>query len=244
MSVDLFIERSNGASSPQEIFGLFDVEMRALGFNAGFSYSASPSSHARAYGLAPNALSTIHSSYAPQWCSHYVERRFLDRDPVVAAIGRREAPFAWNDLWGLSKAQAQFMDEARSDGGLRAGISVPIAIPNGRRFSINVAGDHVDAVDSPDVRSRVALMAVQAHIAFMSLVAPAVANDLSVTLTAREREVLLWAARGKSAEGTSDILNISARTVKFHRANAIANLGVSNLTVAVVKALRLSLINP
>jgi len=55
-------------------------------------------------------------------------------------------------------------------------------------------------------------------------------------LTAREREVLGWAANGKTAAETALILAISERTVEFHIANAIARLGAANKVQAVALA--------
>jgi len=55
-------------------------------------------------------------------------------------------------------------------------------------------------------------------------------------LSAREKECLYWAARGKSVEETSLILNISIETVKSHRKNTIKKLHVTNVTQAVFQA--------
>lgn len=62
-------------------------------------------------------------------------------------------------------------------------------------------------------------------------------ND-SHQLTPREREVLGWVARGKSASGVADILKIAKRTVDEHVQTAIRKLGAANRTHAVAIALR------
>ena len=51
-------------------------------------------------------------------------------------------------------------------------------------------------------------------------------------LTAREREVLFWVARGKSNSETAIILGISASTVGKHLERIYAKLGVENRTAA------------
>jgi LuxR family quorum sensing-dependent transcriptional regulator len=58
------------------------------------------------------------------------------------------------------------------------------------------------------------------------------------SLTPREREVLWWAAQGKSASEVAEILHISKRTVEEHTQNAIRKLGTDNRTQAVAIALR------
>jgi len=49
-------------------------------------------------------------------------------------------------------------------------------------------------------------------------------------LTLREREVLWWAAQGKSAWESGEILHITERTVDQHTQNAIHKLGAVNRT--------------
>ena len=61
-------------------------------------------------------------------------------------------------------------------------------------------------------------------------------------LTQREREVLWWAAQGKSAWEAGEILHIAKRTVDQHTQNAIRKLGAVNRTQAVATALRERLI--
>jgi DNA-binding CsgD family transcriptional regulator len=62
------------------------------------------------------------------------------------------------------------------------------------------------------------------------------------SLTLREREVLWWAAQGKSALDIAGILRITKRTVDEHIQNAGRRLGAANRTQAVAIALRERLI--
>ncbi len=62
------------------------------------------------------------------------------------------------------------------------------------------------------------------------------------SLTPREREVLWWAAEGKSAWEIGEILGIAKRTVDEHTQKAIRKLGAFNRTQAVAIALRQRLI--
>jgi LuxR family transcriptional regulator, quorum-sensing system regulator BjaR1 len=57
-------------------------------------------------------------------------------------------------------------------------------------------------------------------------------------LTPREREVLAWVARGKSAWEIGEILNIAKRTVDEHVQSAVRKLGAVNRTHAVALAIR------
>jgi DNA-binding NarL/FixJ family response regulator len=57
-------------------------------------------------------------------------------------------------------------------------------------------------------------------------------------LTARELEILKWAARGLSNKEMSEKLFISLRTVKAHMTNIFNKLGCSSRTDAIIKGLK------
>ena len=63
-------------------------------------------------------------------------------------------------------------------------------------------------------------------------------------LTPRERECLLWTAKGKTAWEVGQILAISDGTVVFHLKNATRKFNVFTKYHAVVKAIMLGLISP
>lgn len=60
----------------------------------------------------------------------------------------------------------------------------------------------------------------------------------ALTLTAREAEVLVWLAAGKSNRDIGDILGISSRTVNKHLEQVFAKLRVENRAAAAVIAVR------
>jgi len=57
-------------------------------------------------------------------------------------------------------------------------------------------------------------------------------------LTLREREVLQWAAAGKTANDVAEIMNITERTVTAHIVSAMDKLGAANKTQAVARAIQ------
>lgn len=69
------------------------------------------------------------------------------------------------------------------------------------------------------------------------------ALDVYDTLTAREREVLLLAAEGKTNAEIAERLFISTRTVESHRANLTRKLGLRTHTDLVLFAVRRGLIS-
>lgn len=59
-----------------------------------------------------------------------------------------------------------------------------------------------------------------------------------IPLSVREKQVLSWTARGKTAAQVGQLLFLSERTISFHVSRAIAKLGASNKTEAVAIAVR------
>lgn len=68
------------------------------------------------------------------------------------------------------------------------------------------------------------------------------ANVAAPELSAREREVLLWAAQGKTAWETAAILGISPKTVEFHLSNCGKKLGTASKSQTVLAAARKGLL--
>ena len=73
----------------------------------------------------------------------------------------------------------------------------------------------------------------------MSLAEAQEVNSAPVRLTARESEVLLWVARGKTNRDIADILGMSPRTVNKHLEHIFEKLGVETRTAAAAAARRL-----
>jgi DNA-binding NarL/FixJ family response regulator len=69
-------------------------------------------------------------------------------------------------------------------------------------------------------------------------------TEPTAALSEREREILAWAARGKTSGEIACILSLSKRTVDFHSDKAREKLGVATRIQAVIKALAEGMIAP
>lgn len=67
-------------------------------------------------------------------------------------------------------------------------------------------------------------------------------SALAVSLTPREREILVWVKDGKSTGDIASILKISQDTVKFHMKNVFQKLGATSRPQAIVIAIENKLI--
>jgi DNA-binding NarL/FixJ family response regulator len=63
-------------------------------------------------------------------------------------------------------------------------------------------------------------------------------RDESTRLTPRQREILQLLAEGKSAKDIATVLNISSRTVEFHKYRIMKDLGLKSAAELVHYAVR------
>jgi len=182
-------------------------------------------------------------NYPASWCDRYFERRYYEIDPVVRRTPTLLRPFLWDQLAAqhqLQPAEQMVLDESR-EAGLKHGVSVPLFGPLGRVSVLSFASQFEEAEPLHRINHLNAL-AWQFHIAFTELARPEQDSQLKIDLSNRERDCLRWTAEGKSSWDIGMILNISENTVNFHIKNAMRKLGTTSRTVAVVKAIRLNLI--
>jgi LuxR family transcriptional regulator, quorum-sensing system regulator BjaR1 len=196
----------------------------------------------------------------------YRDNRLLAVDACVARARRSNLPFTWNDVpiipyQGVRKSGAQKTMEFAYDHGYREGFVVPFHFSDSigrvnsslivffwsdklRRFRFMISRKKFDlhiimiywaqrAVDIVGKEFRDGARFAGRGFAF----------EGDEALSDREREVLSWAARGKSALDTSEIMTLSEQTVKTHIRNAVNKLRANNKTHAVTKAIYLGMID-
>ncbi len=211
-----------------------------LGFNR-FAY--------RAVRVPYNSDAPFYSTtYPEKWARRYTGQDYGAIDPVVNAAGRSLLPFVWDadEIHVFAtKAQRKFLAEG-AEFGVRSGVTIPI---HGRA---NEFASFTVTTDERRQNIRKLFAERQNQLIPIALHFHVAANERSgtkkdsapVRLTPRERECLLWTARGKSAWEVGEILSIAERTVVFHLANAMHKLGVHSKMYAVVKAIMSGLIYP
>ena len=119
-------------------------------------------------------------------------------------------------------------------------------LPDGKHFVLGVDRDQALPQDPDELQRLVAdlqLFAVHAQDAALRLLVPPPQQPERPGLTPRELEVLRWTMDGKTAWEVGAVLGITERTVGFHINNAMLKLQAVNKQQAVLKALRLGLID-
>lgn len=201
------------------------------------------------------------------WESDYRSNGFVHIDHCVKFARRSNLPFNWDEVplpehTVGPKPGYRRLYEAASDHGFKNGLVVPFHYRDrlGRNYS------SLCVFYWKDTLSRFKFMLRQKkldlHIVLIYWVQRAI-DVLAETrrsegeprlgvghvdfgeaaLTDRERDVLSWAARGKTAAETSDILSISEETVSTHLRSSMRKLSANNKTHATVRAIYLGLID-
>lgn len=175
-------------------------------------------------------------------------------DPIVNTVVRRRRSVSWNldelELFrsGWSPEQAELF-EGRRQAGTSVGVTAPAY--DRRSFEFGIVSFSRDRRLTERERQHQEAR-VQLFAAYFQSVAPSVMGSKESTerqlpailLSARERDCLSWAARGKTSWEIGRVLGISTATVNFHLANTAMKLGVNGRVRAVAQGIRMGLINP
>jgi LuxR family quorum sensing-dependent transcriptional regulator len=175
------------------------------------------------------------------WFDIYTKEDYVRLDPIIRLCRATTQPFEWSEAPYSRETEsgaAEVMDRA-TDFRMKEGFCLPIHGINGYEACFSMSGVDLDL--SSRTKPALHLMAMYAFERTRQLLKPS-PNAGSGILTPRERETLIWAAAGKSAADTGDILGITERTVTAHIASACQKLDAVNKTQAVARALQYRLI--
>ncbi|MBB5720340.1 LuxR family quorum-sensing system transcriptional regulator CciR, partial [Stakelama sediminis] len=171
--------------------------------------------------LAAASASAIHIHNYPQdWAEYYHARALGVRDPVHRASQTTNLGFYWSRLSAmipLTREDHAILAEGKKRG-IGDGITIPAHIPGEAHGSCSFANP--PGRPMPD---RLLLPVIQtiAGAAFararqLRIARGQIAGRVSPVLTRRQRDCLIWAARGKGDWEISRILGVSEETVAKH----------------------------
>ncbi|MEO3429047.1 autoinducer binding domain-containing protein [Pelagibius sp. CAU 1746] len=244
--VEGFVEALSGARNTAEIGVRLDVVLKDMGFERFAYVHVRPPLGKKLRSFVPsgsrsgNQVHEFLSSLPDSWVDYYLAQDYGDLDPTLQAAVGRVMPFQWREIGSrndLSNGQRKVLDEAR-DHGIRDGATIPIHGPDSGLSTLSIVGGGSESEFQEAYRRSyrdLVWLAINTHQAFLSL-AESAPDQGRVRLTDRERDCLVWTARGKTAWEVGQILCISEETVLFHLKNATRKLGVFSKHHAVVKA--------
>lgn len=235
-----FLDRVDQASqirSPTMAEKSLDTLAQTLGFSAA-AYLATN------FPKRPAGSAYILATYKKEWVARYLQQDYHRIDPVAAEGLKRLVPFDWEEFDWRSEHLKTFLGEARELGVASRGLSIPIRGPFRETALLSLNGDF-DARDWVEIKQQslplIQIAAYEFHKRVVEIETMASAPE-EVALSKRELEILRWAADGKTAWETAQIMGITERTVNFFIAGATTRLNCVKKLHAVAKAIRNGLI--
>lgn len=188
----------------------------------------------------------VFGTYPEGWHKRYNEMGYESIDPTIPHCMVSNAPVIWTHRY-FSAPKVIDMHHDCVDCGIAGGATFPIHgswHAEGGLLSLARAEDTDKAVPHTiETLSAGALLAGYVHEAVRRIGFADLAKSApKVKLTPRERECLLYAARGRTIEDIANILSRSHSLVVFHLTNAYRKLGAANCTEAVAIAISRGLI--
>ena len=180
--------------------------------------------------------------YDQEWLDLYEREGFREIDPIPERVMEFGSLMTWLDAkdWLPNTPEEEHYFDRMHEYGLIHGFGVPLYGRNGKGAYAGFDFEkHVDEVD-PDAVGLVRSLAQAGHQRISLLVERKTPGP---ALSEREVEVLTWAARGKSLTSIATILGLSPDTVKTYSRRVYAKLDATDRVGAVVKALKLGIVN-
>lgn len=176
-------------------------------------------------------------NYPAAWQDYYDAHRLSVSDPVHRASHVTCIGFTWSrlpEMIALTPRDRQILSIGRAQG-IGDGFTVPANVPGEARGSCsfaNQAGRPLPDAALPFAQLVGAFGFEAARRFWMPR-----RNGSRVPLTDRQRDCVLWAARGKSDWEISRILGVSEETVARHLKGAFCRYGVNKRTLLAIRAL-------
>ncbi len=186
-------------------------------------------------------FSTLIRGVSTAWSEHYWDRRYFNCDAAVHLGMQRASPFFWDELEAqrLPQSSARLFAEIRDAMNIKGGMVVPVHDEGG--FSGIVALHYLDntlSAKAAQALKLISIYAIERAKELHSVALDPVPSPQPCPLSIRQREILAYAAMGKSESDTGEILCIAATTVREHIGKVRETLGVRTKTQAVAHAVR------
>jgi LuxR family quorum-sensing system transcriptional regulator CciR len=227
-----FIEFVAAATSPADLAEILGETTRTMGYD----YFAL-THHVDLRG-APSSTIRLHN-YPDRWVDYFDRNGLASADPIHRASQRTAVGFLWHwvpQMIPLTPQDYRILALA-ADHGIGEGFTIPANVPGevtGSCSFATMAGRQLP-LDSLALAQLVGAFAFENARRVWRV--RSVEGGAPPQLTDRQRDCLIWAARGKGDWEISRILGISEETVAQHIRQACERYGVQKRTSLMVHAL-------
>lgn len=203
----------------------------------GFQYFAL--SHHVDLAAAHGRVIRLHN-YPARWADYYDARALGVSDPVHRASHVTSTGFCWSDMAAmipLTQADRHILARGRAEG-IGDGFTVPAHVPGEARGSCSFANE----AGRPLEVAMLPLAQLAGAFAFeaarrLCISRGHLPSPRPPRLTDRQRDCVMWAARGKGDWEIGRILGISEETVARHIKQGCARYGVNKRTLLAIRTL-------
>lgn len=234
-----FLDETDGIAQSEELFDLLSAF--ALNFDCPWiAYGPLASDQKVLNPAQPDSTAML--SYPDGWKERYVKMGYDKIDPIIKKSRNRIDAVQWSEVYrdaSTTENERRVLDEAAAFG-LKSGVTVPLHGPAGS-FTIMSFAQPWSREFQNRTTTYLQLAALHFHVRITELGYSNRLKHVNI-LSFREKECMLWTARGKSSWEIGRILGISANTVNFHLKNAMRKLDTANRTAAAIKATNLRII--
>lgn len=228
------IEDLGTAAQPRDSFAALSRAIGAVGFNGAMLVVRDTSAKWRE-GI-------TETNYPSAWIAHYVAQNYPRSDPTRRFCFRTGNAFFWSDTFRYYRKKDLLIFEEAKAFGMRSGMILPI-YTSGRLAGALGLSSEAPRLEDPRLKPFIRLVAAIFYAAYLQARSPQVEAPIqSASLTKREAEILALISEGFSNLAISCILSIKPVSVEFHIGNIFRKLDVDNRVSAVVRAIRLGLL--
>lgn len=179
-------------------------------------------------------------NYPAQWADYYDRHALGVSDPVHRASHVTSIGFCWSripTMIALTAGDRRVLEMGREQG-IGDGFTVPAHVPGESRGSCSFANEagrpiRIEMLPLAQLAGAFAFEAARR----LSMPRGHGRAEAAPSLTDRQRDCVLWAARGKSDWEISRILGVSEETVIRHMKQARERYGVQKRTLLAIQAL-------
>jgi LuxR family quorum sensing-dependent transcriptional regulator len=224
-----YIDTLNHLDSPDEVLGSMRQSIARHGFDT-LLFFGLPARNQHFDDV------VLGKHWPEEWTRIYGDGHYIHDDPIIRHLRRTTRPFEWREVTFDAERYPRSLElmRLRADFGFANAFVVPIPGISGTLAGVSMGGarPELEAWNKPAMH----MMAIYAFETASRMREPR--TRPRNPLTEREREVLTWAAAGKSGWDISELLSIGRRTVYEHGQTATRKLGALNQTHAVALALQ------
>lgn len=189
----------------------------------------------------------IFSTFPKAWLDIYQEQKLYHHDPIIHQAKATVKPFAWQQIIDdLALREQPFLKQAKQYG-IVNGYTLAVNDPVGNTAILNLLCDDKLSIDIAFFerhRAELQMLLIDLYDFYLQEKKPFDYQRMQVylSLSDRERKVLVLGAKGLKYKEIARRLDISERTVKFHIGKIIAKLNVDSAKSAFLRSKELNII--